>query len=162
MAAMEWQVFVTASVSKPLSARDIDALVDEFDPHAGVIAANPGGMECEITMAMGADCCEKASCIAMGLVASSRILSDPTIMSLEVYEWERAMAKMDKYPVVPDVVGYADIAKIANVSRQGARSFRKSKTFPRPILETSQGPLFDKNAVLAWNRARVRRLEKRK
>lgn len=57
-------------------------------------------------------------------------------------------------PLFPDVVGWAEVAKLAGVTRQRARQFRNSPGFPAPVIETSQGPLMAKRAVEQWVRTR--------
>lgn len=53
-------------------------------------------------------------------------------------------------PLFPDVVGFAEIARMADVTRQAARDYAKGKMFPVPVIVTAQGPLFAKAAVEAW------------
>ena len=57
-------------------------------------------------------------------------------------------------PLFPDVVGWAEVAKLAGVTRQRARQFRNSPGFPAPVIETTQGPLMAKSAVEHWVRTR--------
>ncbi|GAA5203106.1 hypothetical protein GCM10025773_32100 [Microbacterium jejuense] len=49
-----------------------------------------------------------------------------------------------------EVVGYAEIADMAQVSRQAARAWADNPTFPPAVIETAQGPLRAKDAVQAW------------
>ncbi|WP_194385203.1 hypothetical protein [Microbacterium luteum] len=53
-------------------------------------------------------------------------------------------------PIFPEVVGYAEIAEMAHVTRQRARQFAQTSTFPEPVIETAQGPLMAKAAVTRW------------
>ena len=53
-------------------------------------------------------------------------------------------------PVYPDVVGYAEIAKMAGVSRQRVRQLTERDIFPRPVIRTAQGPLYSVHAVERW------------
>lgn len=53
-------------------------------------------------------------------------------------------------PTIPDLVGYAEIAEIAGVSRSRARQFADLDGFPAPVVETAAGPLRLKSAVQAW------------
>lgn len=54
----------------------------------------------------------------------------------------------------PPVVGYAEIAQIAGVSRQRAWQLARNTGFPPPVLDTGYGPLYDERAVRAWLAAR--------
>ena len=53
-------------------------------------------------------------------------------------------------PQWPDVVGYAEIAEMAGVSRQRAHQFTRMAGFPPAVITTAQGPLMRKTAVAAW------------
>ena len=58
-------------------------------------------------------------------------------------------------PLYPDVVGLAEIAVMAGVSRQRAAQFRSLPGFPDPVIVTGQGPLMSKAAVEVWLSNRV-------
>lgn len=77
---------------------------------------------------------------ALGPVA----VEDIRVMTEAVMEHEL------EQPLFPDVVGYAEIAELAGVSRQRARQFREIPGFPAPVIETGQGPLFSRAAIDAW------------
>lgn len=51
---------------------------------------------------------------------------------------------------IPELVGYAEIASMAGVSRQRARQFASLEGFPTPAVETSYGPLRLKTEVQSW------------
>jgi hypothetical protein len=53
-------------------------------------------------------------------------------------------------PSIPEVVGYAEIATLAGVSRQRARQFADIADFPKPAIVTAQGPLMTKSSVMRW------------
>ncbi|WP_311478374.1 hypothetical protein [uncultured Gulosibacter sp.] len=53
-------------------------------------------------------------------------------------------------PIFPPVVGFAEIADRAGVTRQRARQFTKITGFPPPVIETAQGPLFNLHAIERW------------
>lgn len=58
-------------------------------------------------------------------------------------------------PVYPQVVGFAEIARMAGVSRQRARQLAEKASFPHPVIKTSQGPLYNVHAVQRWLDARA-------
>lgn len=70
---------------------------------------------------------------------------------------DAVMQRELEQPPFPDVVSYAEIAELAGVSRQRARQFRNIDTFPAPVIETGQGPLFNRASVEAWAEQRNRR-----
>lgn len=61
-------------------------------------------------------------------------------------EFDRELSE----PIYPEVVSYAEIAKIEGVSRQRARQFADTDTFPKPVIKTGQGPLYSRHAVENW------------
>lgn len=67
---------------------------------------------------------------------------------------EAALAASLATPVIPEVVGYAEIAQLAGVSRQRARQFAGIAGFPEPAIVTAQGPLMTKASVMEWLRNR--------
>lgn len=52
------------------------------------------------------------------------------------------------------MVGYAEIAKAAGVSRQRIRQLAATAGFPAPVIKTAAGPLFPKAAAEQWARTR--------
>lgn len=50
----------------------------------------------------------------------------------------------------PELVGYAEIADMAHISRQRARQIASRSDFPVPVVETAAGPLRVKAAVEKW------------
>lgn len=74
-------------------------------------------------------------------------------LSASASTYDELEEELDR-PLFPDVVGWAEVAKLAGVTRQRARQFRNSPGFPAPVIETSQGPLMAKRAVEQWVRTR--------
>lgn len=60
----------------------------------------------------------------------------------------------NREPLYPPVVGYAEIARMTGVTRQRAYAFPRIESFPKPVIETSQGPLYSEDAVRAWAQTR--------
>ena len=59
-------------------------------------------------------------------------------------------------PRIPDLVGYAEIATMAGVSRQRAREFPDLPDFPPAVAEPSTGPLRIRQQVAIWLSTRSR------
>lgn len=70
------------------------------------------------------------------------------VMNQQAFDEELAQ------PLYPEVVGYAEIAQMAGVSRQRARQFSQIPSFPSPVIVTAQGPLMSKVAVDTWIKTR--------
>jgi hypothetical protein len=43
---------------------------------------------------------------------------------------------------------------MTGVTRQRAYAFPRIESFPKPVIETSQGPLYSEDAVRAWAQTR--------
>lgn len=67
-----------------------------------------------------------------------------------VVQNEEAFQDELREPMYPEVVGYAEIAKMAGVSRQRVRQLAERDIFPRPVIRTTQGPLYNLHAVERW------------
>lgn len=67
---------------------------------------------------------------------------------------EEAFQDELREPLYPQVVGYAEIAKMAGVSRQRVRQLAEKREFPRPVIRTGQGPLYSVHAVERWLESR--------
>lgn len=68
------------------------------------------------------------------------------ILGVDAQTYEQLDEELRR-PLFPEVVGYAEIAEMAGVTRQGARKFVDYEEFPEPVIETKQGPLRSKAAV---------------
>lgn len=84
---------------------------------------------------------------------------NPNTMSAKIVEVElKTEEKREEEvssPQIPELVSYAEIGKICGVSRQRARTLALEKEdFPKPLIETKQGPLYNKFSVISWNSTR--------
>ena len=66
-------------------------------------------------------------------------------------------------PKRPDLMGLSDIARLAGVQRSAVANWRdRHDSFPKPVPVAGAGPVFERDAVLAWleaNRPTNLRLE---
>jgi hypothetical protein len=81
--------------------------------------------------------------------ATKKLLGAIDIIGLDGMTEEVFLEKLNQ-PAIPPVVGYAEIAELAGVTRQRARQFTVSRGFPQPVITTGQGPLMDRAAVVSW------------
>lgn len=79
---------------------------------------------------------------------------EATTTSIGVQNQEEFDAALNE-PVYPQVVGFAEIARLAGVSRQRARQLAEKATFPYPVIKTRQGPLYNIHAVQRWLETRA-------
>lgn len=73
----------------------------------------------------------------------------PTVTAVHAQDPTEFQTELES-PAYPPVVGYAEIADMAGVSRQRARQFADKETFPHPVIRTAQGPLFSRPAIEHW------------
>ena len=101
--------------------------------------------------------------LAGGLVrdATKLLVGDIEVTGLEVMTLD-ALETENAKPIFPEVVGYAEIADLAGVTRQRARQFASIEGFPAPVIETAQGPLMTKAAVESWLARRSTKSGRRK
>ena len=82
------------------------------------------------------------------------------ILGVDAQTYEQLDEELRR-PLFPEVVGYAEIAEMAGVTRQGARKYADDKDFPVPVIETKQGPLRSKAAVELFLDRRTRSRRKK-
>jgi len=68
------------------------------------------------------------------------------IVKLEAVEWERLGTEL-KRPPGPELVGIAELAELAGVSRQRASILARREGFPDPLATLAAGPVWDLHAV---------------
>lgn len=83
---------------------------------------------------------------------ADRLYSGPSEKYDHEQDWLEFRAEHEKSMGV--LIGFADVARIAGVTRQRARQFVKSPGFPAVIHNTSYGPLYRRDQVEEWARAR--------
>ena len=147
--AREWQV------SLDFKARlDEDAAFDLMEAlarYGASVAVDPGHTGGGLTLAVDAPDGETALDKALTLLEKN--MPGASVTGLEAREWADAVAR-NREPLYPPVVGYAEIARMTGVTRQRAYAFPRIESFPKPVIETSQGPLYSEDAVRAWAQTR--------
>ena len=147
--AREWQV------SLDFKARlDEDAafdLMEALGRYGASVAVDPGHTGGGLTLAVDAPDGETA--LAKALTLLEKNMPGATVTGLEAREWADAVAR-NREPLYPPVVGYAEIARMTGVTRQRAYAFPRIESFPKPVIETSQGPLYSEDAVRACAQTR--------
>lgn len=148
---MEWHVRVSFTVAAPFSEDAPFDLTEALAEYAAVTSVSRdftgGAVALFVEAAAPLDAASTATTLVANAAADTVGTIDVTgleVMSEEEFDLELAR------PVFPEVVGYAEIAELAGVSRQRARQFAELQGFPRPVIETAQGPLRSKAAVEAW------------
>lgn len=144
-----FHVELDVSTTTPLLTEHLDELVDKLE-HLGA-ALSIQDERLGIAMSVRSDDLVQAAARALDYLQGA--LPRP----IEISSTERIEVATESYreeqladPVIPPLVGYAEIAEIAGVSRQRARQFADLPDFPVPVVETAAGPLRVRAAVEAW------------
>lgn len=139
----DWHALVTLDIGlSEDEAMDLTAALAQRGASVSMGRAAAG-----IALTAYGDDARQAAGDATDAVAAARPGVD--VLALAVQTHEQLEDEL-RQPLFPEVVGYAEIAALAGVSRQRARAFTKIKGFPAPVIETSQGPLRARSAVAAW------------
>jgi len=68
------------------------------------------------------------------------------IAKVEVIEWERFCAELDR-PTRRELVGVAELAALAGVTKQRASILARRAGFPDPVAKLAQGEVWDRRQV---------------
>lgn len=149
MTQQTWHVLVsfTGHIEEGIAFDVMDRL-GEYGAAMSVAQDLSGGA---IRLTMTSDSAANAALDAIDLVRDDLTANqvEHSITGVAVQNPDAFQAEMDA-PAFPQVVGYAEIAELAGVSRQRARQFADIPGFPEPVIVTAQGPLMAKTAVTRW------------
>lgn len=146
-----WHARLDWVTTSPAAPEDVFDLMNTLTDHAPSASLTPDEHAGTVTIAVEADSFDDALSSALGATraALQQHLPTASVTGVEVIDSD-AMDRELARPIFPEVVGYAEIAELAGVSRQRARAFRQIPGFPPPVIETAQGPLMARGAVEAW------------
>lgn len=153
MAGKDWQVSIDFKTKAGIDEDTLFDLMEEYGNHGAAVALGPNPNCASLTMTVTAETGMDALSDALGMLAASKTLPETEVTGFEVTDWAD-VERRNREPVFPKVVGYAEIARMTGVSRQRAYKFPEIDTFPKPVIETSQGPLYSEAAVAAWAKTR--------
>ncbi|MGP5057030.1 hypothetical protein ACTXJ3_18345 [Brachybacterium paraconglomeratum] len=129
----------------------LEPLLDELADHSPAGSVSRDGLHGSVMLFLESAQLEDAIADAIAIVRAALQNSVPTadLVGVDVRDGDALDRELEQ-PVFPGVVGYAEIAEIAGVSRQRARAFTKIDGFPAPVIVTAQGPLMARAAVERW------------
>ena len=156
MADKQWQVTVDFKTEQGFDADKAFDLMEEIGAYGASAAVNPNGDGGSVTLAVESRDVAKACSEAINLLSSAQSLPKHDVYAIEAADWDE-VERRNLEPLYPKVVGYAEIARMAGVSRQRAYKFPQIGTFPKPVIETAQGPLYSESAIEVWLANRVRK-----
>ncbi|WIE77508.1 hypothetical protein [Curtobacterium sp. MCSS17_016] len=142
-----WYVDVEVSTKQTLHADNAFDVLEALVPHAGQISLHPEGNRVGISLTVEADSATSAVTTASKIVSDT--LPSASIIQLDVMT-EQVRSDRNNSPTIPELVGFAEIADMAGVSRQRARTIAQREDFPVAVVETAAGPLRVKAAVEKW------------
>lgn len=140
-----WQT--TVDFSAGLDEDEVWRLMDAWADHGACVSPRLDMKGASVTMDVTADDPEHALSETLGIVR--RDLPDATVDGFEVRDWDTAVKELGR-PLFPPLVGYAEIARMAGVTRQRAHAFPRIDSFPKPVIETAQGPLYLESEMRKW------------
>lgn len=145
----DWQTSVTFIAQTRIDPDDALDFMERYGKYGTVAALSEDGCSGELVMSCTADSPMSALEQMMAILLNDALTAGITITSVEAVD-EQEVDRRIQRPLYPEVVGFAEIARMAHVSRQRARQFPELPSFPQPVIETAQGPLFMKSVVEAW------------
>ncbi|GAA4106039.1 helix-turn-helix transcriptional regulator [Enteractinococcus coprophilus] len=150
-----WHVNVGFNASASFAEDAVFDIGAELEHLAAVLSVtqdlNAGTVALTIDAESWTEALEEARIAVEGTLQSHEIDASVTTITIQS---EQAFQDELHEPVYPQVVGYAEIAKMAGVSRQRVRQLAEKKNFPRAVIRTAQGPLYSVHAVERWLESR--------
>jgi hypothetical protein len=148
---ISWQASVAFETGEPFTEDAAFDTIDALLTHGAAMSVERDLSGGSVTLSVEAATPLDAATEAAELVTSAAEphLGEISVTGLEVLTEAAVDAELAR-PLFPEVVGYAEIADMAGVSRQRARQFASINGFPKPVIETAQGPLMGKHAVERW------------
>ncbi|GEM_PF-431702 len=137
----EWSVEIRSRRTNKFGPDEADRRLDDLAEYFPVISLGPGSVTYRLTVPAKTphDAITKAIQAIGGVVVLGM-----NVMALE--DLEREITK----PVVPELVGAAEIGEMAGVSRQRADQWTASSDFPPPAVKTKAGRLWVRVSVDRW------------
>lgn len=148
-----WQVSVDIRTPMPVNEDDLFDIMDGLGEYGASTALDADSKGMSITLAMDADNTASALAKTVAAIRGKGRLDGFDVVGVAVRDWNQAERDASSR-TFPKVVGFAEIARMTGVSRQRAYAFPKIASFPKPVIETSQGPLYSEDAVRAWSETR--------
>ncbi|NQX11356.1 hypothetical protein HQQ80_06950 [Microbacteriaceae bacterium VKM Ac-2855] len=153
-----WSATVSFDTARPFTEDEVDDLLNALVAYGAAIGVSRSLTSAAVSLTVDSLTPLSAVDTATTIVTTtaSPIVGELVVTGVESLS-EAALDAELLTPTFPEVVGYAEIAEMAGVSRQRARQFAGIAGFPVPVIETTQGPLMTKAAVASWLAARAPR-----
>lgn len=152
-----WSIEIEVRGITVLADDAIDVLVDELSAYAGVIAIHDDGYAARVSV--DADTVDAAVADAREVVraaATKTSVPDEPVVRLEALTEASLEAELAE-PVIPQLLGVAEVAERLGVSRQRISELRRSQYFPDPVADLRAGPVWAEPTLLrfieTWTRS---------
>lgn len=145
-----WYVDLDFSVSEALTEDVAFDVLDVLGAHSAAMSTDRDFRGGSVSFAIEAPNAAGAVPLIEAVTAKIRsVLGDIDVTRVDVMT-EAARKALNEHPSIPPLVGYAEIADLAGVTRQRARELAHLEGFPVAVVETAAGPLRVKAAVESW------------
>jgi hypothetical protein len=154
---MKYSVYVEAAgpnQAPPLTEDQLDAFGAGLASYSATVSGailpqHQRTRSARLTIDQEADNPVRAAAFAVDLVtivARREGLPAWPIVKVEVTEWERFCAELDR-PNRRELVGVAELAALAGVTKQRASILARRAGFPDPVAKLAQGEVWDRRQV---------------
>ncbi len=137
----DWSVELTLTHSPNFGPDELEDRLDDLAKYFPVVSWTPTEASFRLTI--------PASTPDGALVRAIREAGPGTYLRMNVMSVEELEREIER-PVVPDLVGAAEIGEMAGVSRQRADQWTASEDFPPPAVKTRTGRLWIRVSVDRW------------
>ena len=154
----EWHVTVTVAAAAPLPEDLPFDIMEALGSYCAAVSMPQDMTGATVTLTVDSDSASNAILDAIEVVGAALAANhvQHEVKGVSALNDDDFEAELNA-PAFPEVVGYAEIAELAGVTRQRARQFAEIMGFPKPVITTAQGPLMAKTAVQHWLRNRTTR-----
>lgn len=143
-----WFCDVSHRVDGIVNDERLDDALEAINDHGGILSVSDESGRICAHYAFSANSTLAAVEIASQIVKSTEAVCG-RVEGVNIRD-ERCTDRELYEPNIPALVGYAEIAAMAGVSRQRARQFAEIQGFPKVATTTAGGPLFVKAAIDEW------------
>lgn len=144
-----WSASLDFLTAEPFTEDTAFDLLDALNDYGASVGMNPDYSGGSAVFFVDADNAVDAASKAVELLKEQPCTRDADIVSIHT-QTEAHLDEELAQAAIPPLVGNAEIARMAGVSRQRATQIRKSPGFPKPAVTVRQGELYVKAAVEDW------------
>ncbi|MGW5362904.1 hypothetical protein [Actinopolymorpha pittospori] len=146
-----WAARVEWNDADDLTDVALERIAETLRAHSAAVGREREPDRASVNLTVEANTLRQADDLALRLVrdavrAAGRRFEPSGVEVLDEATFAARLAE----PTIPPLVGYAEIAELAGVSRQRARELGNLEGFPPAVVETQAGPLRVRSQVEIW------------